>query len=125
RLVTLTGPGGTGKTRLGLAVAEALAPAVRGGALFVLLAPVSRPALLVPTIADALEVREGGRSLAEGVGEHLRERRILLVLDNFEQLLPAPRFVAARLAAAPRLLFLATSRAPLRLAAEHEYPVPP
>jgi len=125
RLVTLTGPGGTGKTRLGLAVAEALEPELREGALFVSLAPVSSPELLVPTIADALEVREGGRSLAEGVGEHLRERRILLVLDNFEQLLPAAPFVADLLAAAPRLLVLATSRAPLRLAAEHEYPVPP
>jgi len=125
RLVTLTGPGGTGKTRLGLAVAEALEPELRDGALFVSLAPVSSPELLVPTIADALEVREGGRSLAEGVGEHLRERRILLVLDNFEQLLPAAPFVADLLAAAPRLLVLATSRAPLRLAAEHEYPVPP
>jgi len=125
RLVTLTGPGGTGKTRLGLAVAEALEPELRDGALFVSLAPVSSPELLVPTIADALGVREGGRSLAEGVGEHLRERRILLVLDNFEQLLPAAPFVADLLAAAPRLLVLATSRAPLRLAAEHEYPVPP
>jgi len=125
RLVTLTGPGGTGKTRLGLAVAEALEPELRDGARFVSLAPVSSPELLVPTIADALEVRERGRSLAEGVGEHLRERRILLVLDNFEQLLPAAPFVADLLAAAPRLLVLATSRAPLRLAAEHEYPVPP
>jgi predicted ATPase/DNA-binding SARP family transcriptional activator/Tfp pilus assembly protein PilF len=125
RLVTLTGPGGTGKTRLGLAVAEVLEPELRDGAIFVSLAPVSSPELLVSTIADALEVREGGRSLAEGVGEHLRERRILLVLDNFEQLLPAAPFVADLLAAAPRLLVLATSRAPLRLAAEHEYPVPP
>jgi predicted ATPase/DNA-binding SARP family transcriptional activator/Tfp pilus assembly protein PilF len=125
RLVTLTGPGGTGKTRLGLAVAEVLEPELRDGAIFVSLAPVSSPELLVSTIADALEVREGGRSLAEGIGEHLRERRILLVLDNFEQLLPAAPFVADLLAAAPRLLVLATSRAPLRLAAEHEYPVPP
>ena len=125
RLVTLTGPGGTGKTRLGLAVAEVLEPELRDGAIFISLAPVSSPELLVSTIADALEVREGGRSLAEGVGEHLRERRILLVLDNFEQLLPAAPFVADLLAAAPRLLVLATSRAPLRLAAEHEYPVPP
>ncbi len=70
-------------------------------------------------------MREGGRSLAEGVTEHLRERRMLLVLDNFEQLLAAAPFVGELLAAAPRLLVLATSRAPLRLAAEHEYPVPP
>jgi predicted ATPase len=125
RMVTLTGPGGTGKTRLGLAVAQALEPELRDGAVFVSLAPVSSPDLLVPTIAEALEVREGGRPLAEGVKDHLQERRMLLVLDNFEQLLSAAPFVAEVLAAAPRLWVLATSRAPLRLAAEHEYPVPP
>jgi predicted ATPase/DNA-binding SARP family transcriptional activator len=119
RLVTLTGPGGTGKTRLGLAVANALEPELRDGAVFVGLATVSSPELLAPTVAEALEVQE------DEVGEHLRERRLLLVLDNFEQLLPAAPFVADLLAAAPRLLVLATSRAPLRLAAEREYPVPP
>jgi predicted ATPase/DNA-binding SARP family transcriptional activator len=125
RLVTLTGAGGTGKTRLGLAVAHELEPELRDGALFVSLAPVSDPELLVPTIAEALEVREGGRNLAEGVIEHLGERRMLLVLDNFEQILSAAPFVGELLAAAPRLWILATSRAPLRLAAEREYPVPP
>ncbi|HEX3686016.1 MAG TPA: BTAD domain-containing putative transcriptional regulator, partial [Gaiellaceae bacterium] len=126
RLVTLTGPGGTGKTRLALAVAQALEPELRDGALFVNLAPVASPELLVPTIAEVLDVREGGaRPLAEGVTEHLRERRMLLVLDNFEQLLAAAPFVGELLATAPRLLVLATSRAPLRLAAEREYPVPP
>jgi predicted ATPase/DNA-binding SARP family transcriptional activator len=125
RLVTLTGPGGTGKTRLGIEVAHALEPELRDGAVFVSLAPVSTPELLVATIAEALDVREGGRPLAEGVIEHLRERRLLLVLDNFEQLLPAAPFVGELLAAAPRLWILATSRAPLRLAAEREYPVPP
>jgi predicted ATPase/DNA-binding SARP family transcriptional activator/Tfp pilus assembly protein PilF len=125
RLVTLTGPGGTGKTRLSLAVANALEPELRDGALFVSLAPISSPELVVATIAEELEVREGGRPLAEAVIEHLRERRLLLVLDNFEQLLPAAPFVGELLAAAPRLWILATSRAPLRLAAEREYPVPP
>jgi predicted ATPase/DNA-binding SARP family transcriptional activator/Tfp pilus assembly protein PilF len=125
RLVTLTGPGGTGKTRLGLAVAHALEPELREGALFVSLAPVSDPELLVPTIAEALDVREGSRSLAEGVIEHLSERRMLLVLDNFEQILPAAPFVGDLLAAAPRVWVLATSRAPLKLSAEREYPVPP
>ena len=125
RLVTLTGPGGTGKTRLGLAAAHELEPELRDGAVFVSLAPVSDPQLLVPTIAEALEVREGGRNLAQGVIEHLAERRMLLVLDNFEQILPAAPFVGELLAAAPRLWILATSRAPLRLAAEREYPVPP
>jgi len=125
RLVTLTGPGGTGKTRLGLAVAQALEAELRDGALFVNLAPVSSPELLVPTIAEVFDVREGERVLAEGVIEHLRERRLLLVLDNFEQILPAAPFVGDLLAAAPRLWILATSRAPLRLAAEREYPVSP
>ena len=125
RLVTLTGPGGTGKTRLALAVAHALEPELRNGALFVGLAPVSSPELLVAAIAEALDVWQGDRPLTEGVIEHLRERRLLLVLDNFEQLLPAAPFVGELLAAAPRLWILATSRAPLRLAAEHEYPVPP
>ncbi len=125
RLVTLTGAGGTGKTRLGLAVANELEPELRDGALFVSLAPVSDPELLVPTIAEALDVREGERDLAEGVIEHLREKRMLLVLDNFEQILSAAPFVGDLLAAAPRLWILATSRAPLRLAAEREYPVPP
>src|SRR5262249_12495276 len=103
RLVTLTGPGGTGKTRLRLAVAGAPGPELRDGAVFVSLAPVSSPDLLVPTVAEALEVREGTGSLAESVIEHLRERRILLVLDNFEQLLAAAPFVGELLAAAPRL----------------------
>src|SRR5581483_6641662 len=126
RLVTLTGTGGTGKTRLALAVAASLEPELRDGALFVSLAPVTDPELLVDTIAEALDVREGTtRSLAEGVTEHLRDRRMLLVLDNFEQLLAAAPFVADLLAAAPRLWILATSRAQLRLAAEREYPVPP
>ncbi len=125
RLVTLTGPGGTGKTRIGLAVAHELEPELRDGALFVSLAPVSSPELLVPTIAEALDVREGERDLAAGVIEHLRERRMLLVLDNFEQILSAAPFVGDLLAAAPRVWILATSRAPLRLAAEREYPVPP
>ncbi|HJQ74150.1 MAG TPA: BTAD domain-containing putative transcriptional regulator, partial [Gaiellaceae bacterium] len=119
RLVTLTGAGGTGKTRLGLAVAHALEPELRDGAVFVSLAPVSDPELVLPTIADVLEVR------ANELGEHLRERRLLLVLDNFEQLLASAPAVGELLATAPRLWVLATSRAPLRLAAEHEYPVPP
>ena len=119
RLVTLTGPGGTGKTRLALAVAHALEAELRDGAAFVGLAPVSSRELVLPTIAEALDVRD-----AE-VQAHLRERRMLLVLDNFEQLLAAAPAVGELLAAAPRLFVLATSRAPLRLAAEHEYPVPP
>ena len=125
RLVTLTGPGGTGKTRLALAAAEALASELRDGAVFVDLSAVSDPGLLGSTIAGALGVDEGGRTLGEAVGEHLRPLRLLLVLDNLEQLVETSPFVAEMLAAAPRLLVLATSRSPLRLSAEHEYPVPP
>ncbi len=125
RLVTLTGPGGTGKTRLALATAQALEAELRDGAIFIGLAPVSDPELLVPTIAEALDVREGELPLADRVIDHLRELRLLLVLDNFEQLLAAAPFVAELLAEGPRLWVLATSRAPLRLAAEREYPVPP
>ena len=124
RLLTLTGPGGTGKTRLALAVAEELGPELPDGATFVDLAPVRDAALLGPTIAQALGVAEGSSPEA-ALEEHLHDRRMLLLLDNLEQLVPHTTLVGRLLAAAPRLLVLATSRSPLRLAAEHEYPVPP
>jgi predicted ATPase/DNA-binding SARP family transcriptional activator len=125
RLLTLTGPGGTGKTRLAIAAAEELGPQLRDGAAFVDLGPVRDPSLLVPTIAQTLGVREGEGSLDDALAEHLRERRLLLVLDNLEQLLDGVTAVSALLAAAPRLLVLATSREPLRLYGEHRYAVPP
>jgi predicted ATPase/DNA-binding SARP family transcriptional activator len=125
RLVTLTGPGGTGKTRLALAVAEELAPGLRDGAAFVDLAAVRDATLLGPTIAHALGLQEGEEPLARVVAERLRTQSVLLVADNLEQLLPGTVFIAELLAAAPRLLVLATSRSPLRLSAEHVYPVPP
>jgi predicted ATPase/DNA-binding SARP family transcriptional activator len=125
RLVTLTGPGGTGKTRLGLAVAAEVAADLRDGAVFVDLAPVRDPALLAATIARALGVEEGRASIETELEEHLRELRVLLLLDNLEQLLPGTPLIGRLLAAAPRLLVLATSREPLRLYGEHRYPVPP
>jgi len=125
RLATLTGPGGTGKTRLALAVAATLEAELPDGALFVDLAPVASHELFVPTIAESLGVQEGDRELAPAVAEHLSRKRMLLVLDNLEQLLPATPFIANLLGAAPRLLVLATSRSPLRLTGEHDYPVPP
>jgi predicted ATPase len=125
RLVTLTGPGGTGKTRLALAVAEELAPGLREGSAFVDLAAVRDATLLGSSIAHALGLQEGDEPLARVVAERLRTQSVLLVLDNLEQLLPGTTFIAELLAAAPRLLVLATSRAPLRLSAEHVYPVPP
>ena len=125
RLVTLTGPGGAGKTRLALAAAAELGPGLRDGAIFVDLAPVRDTALLGGSIALALGVAEGAASVEDALEEHLRGRSMLLLLDNLEQLVPEVGLVAQLLAAAPRLLVLATSRSPLRLAAEHEYPVPP
>jgi predicted ATPase/DNA-binding SARP family transcriptional activator len=125
RLVTLTGPGGAGKTRLGLAVAAELGAELRDGAVFVDLASVRDPALMGPSVAQELGLAEGGTPVAETLVENLRDRSMLLLLDNLEQLLPDVGLVAELLASAPRLLVLATSRAPLRLAGEHEYPVPP
>jgi predicted ATPase/DNA-binding SARP family transcriptional activator len=118
RLLTLTGPGGTGKTRLALALAEELAPEFRGGAVFVELSPIRDPAFALPTIADALGVAP------DEVAPLLRDSSTLLVLDNVEQLLPNVEFVS-ELLESPRVRVLVTSRSPLRLTGEHEYPVPP
>jgi predicted ATPase len=126
RLVTLTGPGGTGKTRLALQVAAERLARHGDGAFFVELAAVSDPALVASAVATALHLREGAdRPIAEVVGDWLRERDLLLVLDNFEHVLDAAPFVTSLLGAAPRLRVVATSRAPLRVHGEHEYPVPP
>lgn len=126
RLLTLTGPGGTGKTRLGLAVAAAMRPAFADGTYFVALDVLTDPALVVPTIAATLSVREdGGRPLGDTLREWLRGRATLLLLDNCEQVVAAAPALADLLAAAPGLALLATSRVPLRLAGEHELAVPP
>ncbi|MDP8923722.1 MAG: tetratricopeptide repeat protein, partial [Chloroflexota bacterium] len=125
-LVTLTGPGGTGKTRLVLRVASDLLERFQDGAFFVDLAPISDPSLVASAIAQALDIREvAGRPLPETLKEYLRDRRLLLVLDNFEQILPAASLVSELLAAVPRLKLLVTSRAPLGVRAEYELPVPP
>jgi len=125
RLVTLTGPGGAGKTRLSLAVAAELGPELRDGAVFVDLSAVRDPALLGTSIAEALGVGEGTEGVEETLVERLGSSSMLLLLDNLEQLVPDVALVSQLLAAAPRLLVIATSRTPLRLAGEHEYPVPP
>jgi predicted ATPase/DNA-binding CsgD family transcriptional regulator/transcriptional regulator with XRE-family HTH domain len=126
RLVTLIGPGGVGKTRLALEVAGQLEDRFPDGVAFAALAPVADSDLFIPTIAQALGLREGGGSpVRELVHGYLKQRRLLLVLDNLEHLLEAAPEVAALLASCPSLSVLATSRAPLRLRGEQEYPVEP
>jgi predicted ATPase/class 3 adenylate cyclase len=123
-LVTLTGPGGAGKTRLGLHGAGELADAFADGVYFVSLAPVRDPELVASAIAQALGVRETGtRPLLESLKEHLQQMQALLLLDNFEQVLAAAPLVAELLDAAPRLKVLVTSRAVLRLRGEQEFHV--
>ena len=126
RLVTLTGPGGTGKTRLSLRVAEQLQPEYPGGAFFVELAPIHDAGLIPTTIAQAIGLREDPqRPVLELLEEHLRDLRLLLVADNFEQVVDGAPVIARLLAAAPRLTVLVSSREVLHLRGEQEYPVPP
>jgi predicted ATPase/DNA-binding SARP family transcriptional activator len=126
RLVTLTGPGGTGKTRLALEVCADLAERYRSGVYFVRLATVMDPVLVLPTVAHALGVREvPGESMSETLPLFLGRRELLLLLDNFEQVVEAAPAVGELLGRTPRVKVLVTSRTPLRLAGEHEYAVPP
>jgi predicted ATPase/DNA-binding SARP family transcriptional activator len=125
RLVTLVGPGGTGKTRLALAVAEELAPVFAGGAVFVDLSGVFEADLFLPTVARALGVADTGAALLDSLSDQLRDRPLLLVLDNLEQIPEAAPVLARLLAATAHLRVLATSRAPLRLSGEHQYPLQP
>ncbi len=126
RLLTLTGPGGTGKTRLALQVAAELVDDFRDGAWFVNLAPIADPTQVASAIAQTLRVTENaGTSLVESLQSALRDRSLLLLLDNFEQILPAAPLISDLLAAAPRLKVLVTSRALLGLYGEHDFRVPP
>jgi non-specific serine/threonine protein kinase len=126
RLVTLTGPGGVGKTRLALQIAEDLRGEFSDGVRFVALAPIWDPALVVSTIAKALGIKEAGqRSLLELLRAYLSDKQLLLLLDNFEQVSEAAPTVMELLQACPNLRVLVTSREQLHLSGEHEYPVPP
>jgi transcriptional regulator with XRE-family HTH domain len=125
RLVTLTGLGGVGKTRLVLAVAEQMDEAFPDGLVFVDLARLRDPSLVLSSVATTLGIRESSaRAFLDVIRDFLRERAMLLVLDNFEHLLQAAPVVADLLAAGPRVKVLTTSRAPLRVRGEREYPVP-
>lgn len=126
RLVTLTGPGGTGKSRLAIQIAYELLPKFDDGVFLVPLASVTDPALLASTVAQVLGLRQQGTTSIEStVKQHLASKSTLLILDNFEHLLSAAFFVSDLLAETSRLTVLVTSRAPLRIVAEQEYPIPP
>ena len=126
RLLTLSGVGGTGKTRLALQAAADMVDEFEQGVFFVPLAALRDPALVLQTIAQAFDVREAaGRQLKEQLKDHLRGKQMLLVLDNFEQVIDAAPLLSELLSAAPGLKVLVTSREVLRLSGETDYPVPP
>ncbi len=126
RLVTLCGPGGTGKTRLSLQVAMDVLEDFHDGVYFVDLAPISDPELVPATIAQVLGVRDqGSRPLLDLLKDYLREKQLLLLLDNFEQVIPAAKAVSDLLSTARKLKVLVTSREVLHLRGEQDFPVPP
>jgi predicted ATPase/serine/threonine protein kinase len=126
RLVTLTGIGGTGKTRLAKAVARAMLREFADGVFFIDLAPISDAELVATAIAKPLGIQESGsKSLTENLKDVLKDKRLLLLLDNFEQVTDAASLVKELLSTTHELKVLATSRVPLWLAAEHEFGVPP
>ncbi len=118
RLVTLSGPGGSGKTRLAIEAAAELVPSYKAGVFWVGLASLRDPALVTETIAQTLGARDG-------LAEHVAERELLLVLDNLEQVIEAASDLASLLEACPNLTLLVTSRELLRVGGEVEYAVPP
>lgn len=126
RLLTVTGPGGVGKTRLAVAAARQIAAGFANGVQFVSLAPLAEPELVASTLVQALAVDDRPfPSTIAALQAHLREQHLLLVLDNFEHLLAAAPLVSELLAASEGLTVLVTSRERLRLSGEHEYPLGP
>src|SRR5262245_17466053 len=126
RVLTLTGTGGTGKTRLALQLAAEVVEAFPNGVFFVSLAPVRDWELVAPTIARTLGLREqAGETVVETLDGYLADKEVLLLLDNFEQVLAAAPAVGGLSAGASGLKLLVTSRTPLRLSGERTYPVPP
>jgi predicted ATPase len=126
RLVTLTGPGGIGKTRLALKVASELQERFRDGASVVLLDSVTAPAMIMPAIAQALGLHgPSGQAPLEILKDHLREREMLLMLDSFEHVIEAAPQVAELLESCAQLKILVTSREVLRISGEHRFDVPP
>jgi predicted ATPase/DNA-binding CsgD family transcriptional regulator len=126
RLVTLTGTGGVGKTRLGLGVASDLLDDFPDGVYFIPLAPIRNADLVVPTIAQVLGIQEAGeQSLLDLLQASVQDKHLLLLLDNFEQVLAAAPWLSDLLATCPQLKALVTSRAVLHTHGEYEFPVPP
>jgi predicted ATPase/class 3 adenylate cyclase len=126
RVVTITGPGGVGKTRIVVELGRLLAPEFLDGVSFVALADVTEPADFLPTLAVALDVKEAeGRTLGEGVAALIGDKKALLLLDNLEQVVSAASEVAGLIDRCPGLRIVTTSRTPLRIAPEREYPLAP
>jgi len=125
RLLTLTGPGGTGKTRLALQIAADATDRFPDGIYFVPLGTIGQADLVLPTIAQAVGLVDPGMEPLQRLAEHIGDRCFLLVLDNFEQVSDAAPGIAELLIRAPRISALVTSRSPLRVYGEREYPVPP
>jgi len=125
RVLTLTGPGGTGKTRLSLQIAAQVAEGFPGGVTFVPLAPITDPELVAPAIVDALHLEAGRVPPRDRLAQHFRDRQALLVMDNFEQVIAAATLVADLIQSCPGLKVIASSRGPLHISSEQEMPVPP
>jgi hypothetical protein len=126
RVVTITGPGGVGKTRIVIELGRSLAAEFLDGVAFVALADVADPAQFLSALADALDVKEAEeRTLRDGIAALIGDKKALLLLDNFEQVVSAAADVAGLIERCPELRIVTTSRTPLRIAAEREYPLAP